>query len=375
MAFTPEPEFPDFTQLLTSLNNSQISVKNPALYQTIKGLIGKVQGLKGLAQEDIDQINQDITDLSNTVNNFVSRGHGTLPPPWMPVFDGEDGEDGFPIVGPAGKDGLDGKTIPPFCDCEYIEPPPLLPQCCTESDSEVTFTTTGNIDDLDFGNAKLIRMNNASLATIRGLKAGIAGQRVTIVSVGAGQVNFSHQDTNSSALNRLINFVTLGSTPLAAGSGFATYVYDVTTGRWRLNDHEQGAWIDVAFSAGDFTANGAMTCTAAAGDIIVDRFRISGRSMTYSFQYNTMTLGGVANTTIIRAIVGGYTVASASQQPNAVNDNVGTAETGKCFVLAAGTSLNFRRAANANWTLGADVAGVFGVLNLELTYCLVHAHE
>lgn len=40
--------------------------------------------------------------------------------------------------------------------------------------TETTIATTGNIDDLSFSNANIIRMNNASDATIRGLAAGTA---------------------------------------------------------------------------------------------------------------------------------------------------------------------------------------------------------
>lgn len=368
MAFVPEPEFPDLTQLITSLNNSQISAKNPPLYQTIKGLIQKVQQLKGLAKEDIEAINLQLTDLSNTINNLTTGSTIILPPPWMPVFDGIDGDDGFPIIGPAGKDGLDGKTIPPFCDCEYIEPPPLLGACCVEGASEASFTPTGNIDDLDFSNVKLIRMNNATLATIRGLKAGLAGQEVTIVSVGAGQVEFAHQAAGSSANNRLINFATSANTPLAAGVGAATFKYDGTTLRWRLVHHDQGAWIEAAFNAGDFTGSGGMGVTVAAGDRINQGYFLNGRTLTVNFEFTTVALTAPAGQTIIQSpIPGGFTAARQSQQPNPVTDNGGvTAETGKTFVLAAGTSLNTRRASNANWTVGAD-AGWFGVINIEVT--------
>src|ERR1035437_5764017 len=87
--------------------------------------------------------------------------------------------------------------------------------------TEFTVTTTGNIDDLDFSNASTIRMNNASLTTIRGLKAGVAGQQVTIVSVGTGKVDLAHANTGSGAVNRLLNYITSAATPLAPGSGTA----------------------------------------------------------------------------------------------------------------------------------------------------------
>jgi hypothetical protein len=73
--------------------------------------------------------------------------------------------------------------------------------------TEATTTSTGNLDDFDFSGADLLRCNNASLLTIRGLQAGVSGQVLTIVSVGAGQVDLSHQDTgDGTAANRLICF-------------------------------------------------------------------------------------------------------------------------------------------------------------------------
>lgn len=109
--------------------------------------------------------------------------------------------------------------------------------------TETSVTTTGSINDLSFANASTIRMNNATLSTITGLTAGVAGQRVKIVSVGAGQVDLSNQDAGSQAANRLINVVTGIKTSLAAGHGWAEYEYDATTLRWRLVGHDQGALI------------------------------------------------------------------------------------------------------------------------------------
>lgn len=136
------------------------------------------------------------------------------------------------IAASRGMPGLDGSS--------YENDTFFIPSGVASS--EATFTTTGTINDLDFGTANLIRMNNATAATITGLKAGNSGQLVTIVSIGAGQVNLSHQ-TTSTAANRLVNFCTSADTPLAAGVGTATYQYDITTARWRLITHEQGLLI------------------------------------------------------------------------------------------------------------------------------------
>lgn len=100
---------------------------------------------------------------------------------------------------------------------------------------ETTVTTTGNIDDLDFDSAGLLRMNNAALSTLRGLasKVDYAAEGLWIVSLGAGNVDIAHQDANSSAANRIIT-PTAATVTLTAGTGRAFLIYDLTTARWRL---------------------------------------------------------------------------------------------------------------------------------------------
>lgn len=154
---------------------------------------------------------------------------------------------------------------------------------------EVSFTTTGNIDDLDFTNHSTIRMNNATLATIRGLKAGKAGQKVTIISVGAGIVEFAHQNAGSVAANRLINFATSAPTRLAAGVGNATFQYDDVTDRWRLVDHNQGAFINQAYNAGDFTSQ-IGTWTVDAGDITTFAYYLAGRILTVTYYLDSTSI-------------------------------------------------------------------------------------
>lgn len=140
--------------------------------------------------------------------------------------------------------------------------------------AEVTTTSTGNIDDFAIGTAPvtLLRMSNASDATLRGMSAGVGGQIVIIESVGAGNVFLAHQNAGSSAANRLINTVTAASTPLAAGKGKATYVYDGTSNRWRLAGHEQGGYIPYTTS---WTGTGSNP-TVGTGGTLSASYQISG---------------------------------------------------------------------------------------------------
>ena len=102
------------------------------------------------------------------------------------------------IVGPAGANGSGGggSGFPPgfSLDTEDIlEPLTITPKISNVGDGSVfTFTTTGNIDNLDFAHARYIRANNATVSTIRGLVAGYYdGQVVTIISIGAGEVDLA----------------------------------------------------------------------------------------------------------------------------------------------------------------------------------------
>lgn len=113
-----------------------------------------------------------------------------------------------------------------------------------------TITTTGNIDNLDVDGAGMLILNNASTATIRGIDAGYHGQLLGIISIGAGTVEIAHQDTNSSAANRIVT--SIGTTHLlAAGSGSALLQYDATSARWRVLDNASvGTWTVTIGGAG-----------------------------------------------------------------------------------------------------------------------------
>jgi len=113
----------------------------------------------------------------------------------------------------------------------------------------ITVTTTGNIDDLDFQKCAVVLMNNASTATLRGLKAGYPGQRVSVVSVGAGAVVFANNDSGSLAANRLA--IPPGATTLTAGNGSATFAYNEVASRWRLVSYEPGT---TSLNASDLTS-------------------------------------------------------------------------------------------------------------------------
>lgn len=183
---------------------------------------------------------------------------------------------------------------------------------------ELVITSTGNIDNLNLEGCALLRMNNASLATIRGFAAGFPGQLVTVVSIGAGQVDLAHQNAGSAAANRLVNFVTVGSTPLAAGAGSAVYQYDVTSARWRLVSHEQGAWIAVAYNSSNFSAS-AGVWTVDSGDQVTYAYMLVGKQLIFAFYIQATELS--ASAYLMLAIPGGFVAAKATRATIQVFDN------------------------------------------------------
>lgn len=237
----------------------------------------------------------------------------------------------------------------------------------------LTSTSTGNLDNFNAGALTaqtVLRMNNATLATIRGLTNNGAtptdGQAVWIESVGAGQVDLANQDTNSTAANRLINNVT-ATLSLAAGSGRALIVYDGTTQRWRLLEHEQGAKIDVAFNAADYTGSGSITWTVASGDVVQNSFYIKGRRLTMEFEIGTSTVAGTGGILQIK-VPNGYSGAMKATNPCHYfeNSTFGIGYT-RMNPASSATNIQISKPDLANWAASTDATTVRGTITFDLT--------
>lgn len=219
----------------------------------------------------------------------------------------------------------------------------------------VTVTDVGTQNDyapVGFtGQPVLIRANNATSLTITGFARPISGQQVTVVSVGSGHV-FVANETGSISTNQLSNIATTGLTPLAAGKGTATYIYDGITAKWRLIAHEQGYWLTPAFSASDYTANGAMTWTVDAADVVTCLYWLSGRTMAIMLSVNTTSVGGTLNTDLLRAIPGGFAASGYAFVPVFVTD-AGVNRTGLA-VPSASTLKFLKDYTTANWSASAN---------------------
>jgi len=63
MAFKPDPVQPDFSSLIVSLDNSKTQVSNYSLYQTIFFLIKNTGRARDLIIDEIDTINEQISEI------------------------------------------------------------------------------------------------------------------------------------------------------------------------------------------------------------------------------------------------------------------------------------------------------------------------
>lgn len=191
-----------------------------------------------------------------------------------------------------------------------------------------TTTSTGTVNDfapsgLTFsaGVTTTLRCNNATLLTIDGVTGGVAGAILRIVSVGAGQVNLAHENAGSTAANRLHNMATSGITPLAAGVGSAQYIYDGTASRWRLVAHDQGAPIDVAYNATDFSS--ASTWTVDSGDVNRHSYMLRGTEVTEYLELITTSVGAAPGAALMSLIPNGWSATGRGMCNNMYNDNGG----------------------------------------------------
>lgn len=213
----------------------------------------------------------------------------------------------------------------------------------------------------------ILRCNNATALTLSGLDGGAEGMVLVVLSVGAGQVNFTHEDAGSDAENRFLNFATVGQTSLAAGSGTAAFYYDGTTQRWRLFHHEQGAWISPPYNAGDFYGGGAMTWGVDAEDVMAYQYRLSGRTCVVSIEVYSSDVGGTPDPALKVLIPAGLRSAESAAAFARCKNAAATYEFGYCRVTPAGVAVEFRLGSNAVWsTTSGDNTFVQGQITFEV---------
>lgn len=92
---------------------------------------------------------------------------------------------------------------------------------------------TANQNDYTLPSADIVRLDANAARDITGFTAGTSGQSVLLVNVGTNAITLKHQNTSSTAANRIV-IPWAGDYVLDASGGSAVLVYDSTTSRWRV---------------------------------------------------------------------------------------------------------------------------------------------
>lgn len=236
----------------------------------------------------------------------------------------------------------------------------------TPTPTVINSTDTGTQNNWNPGllSDTLIFWTGASDMTVTGFTGGAAaGQRITIKNTGSKVAYFAHQSGSSSAGNKLTNLVTSGTTPVATG-GWIAYIYDGTD--WQLDDQDQGAWLDIAYSAGNFTGSSTITWTVDAGDQGSLAYKVKGKEITIAGVISTTTVSGVGTDLRIampNSLKTNRTVVGICR----VNDAGAGLVAGIVYVLASGgTTINFETMSGSNWNAATNTTALQFSIACEL---------
>lgn len=177
----------------------------------------------------------------------------------------------------------------------------------------------------------LVRMNNASLVTITGFANGVTGQRLTVINVGAGQVDFVYNSAGSATGNKMILPVSSMNMSLgAAGQGSAEFIYD-GSGRWMMIGFQQGGSISFTPTITFNAASVGITYSTQSGG-----YYISGRTLFFS---GTITLSAKGSSTGNAEIKGLPVSSTAIYGPTQILSfaNMATVSTGVFGLVVPGT--------------------------------------
>lgn len=125
-----------------------------------------------------------------------------------------------------------------------------------------------------------------------------------------------------------------------------------------------GAWTDVTFAAGNFTAS-AGTWTLTSGDQILFRYMIIDKSLWMNFELRTTSTSAGMTTELRIALPQSLTVAQSGRQMIQVSDNGAAFQVGMAVWGAAATYVRcyVDPTGATNWTSGAvDTTAVIGTI-------------
>jgi hypothetical protein len=141
-------------------------------------------------------------------------------------------------------------------------------------------------------------------------------------------------------------------TPFGAANQFArAYLSDGVYQRSR--SASMGDWQDVPYNAADFTTSSGGVWGVTAGNVLVRRYTLIGRTLHYHVAISNSNVGGAAPTELRVALPAGYTVSAFGVGTTLYQDNGATRTAGGYVSVVGDTFLRLQTIAGLSWTITA----------------------
>jgi hypothetical protein len=331
------------------INAAQITSGTLPLARLANIANAQIAAAAAIAWSKLDKAGSSLADLAMRSAGDLSSG--TLP----------DGR--FPATLPA----VSGANLTNLDASDLASGAVAVARLSNGVTTAITSTATGTQNNWAPGlvGDTLISWSGASDLTVTGFAGGVSGQRIVFLNTGSAVAYFAHQSGSSSAGNKLRNFATGGSTPVAA-RGALVYHYDGND--WRLVAHEQGAFISIAHNAANFTGLNAMTWTVDSADQVGYAYKMVGSDLIVTFQIDGTDVGGTADLALQVAIPGGFTATRLFMAVATVNDAGGGQALGLAQVSTGASVIQIAKNPLANFTLTtADNTNIRATIRFEVS--------
>jgi|CXWL01.1.fsa_nt_gi hypothetical protein len=226
-----------------------------------------------------------------------------------------------------------------------------------------TNASAGNQDNVRVVGNSFVGMTAIDIATYLSGNITIQGNLCystgTAYSIYAGSV-----PTNRPVyIDHNHTYLTIGYSNTDYSSG-RVQVGANTVNQTTVSFGQAGSWGSPTFTAGDYTANGTMTFTVAAGDVVTNAYTFQGQAMRWNFSVETATVGGTLNTQLRIAVPDGKVIAKKTRTPFLYAD-AGVMGIGYIEALPGGTFVTLNKT-SGNWSLATDTTAVWGQLSMEI---------
>lgn len=207
-------------------------------------------------------------------------------------------------------------------------------------------TITGNIA-VDPG----VTIDGVDLSAAVGATADQTFDTLVLSNTGAGALDVAGGINAGSGNVGIVD--TTGKIPALSSTYLANLSGAALTGLTSAN--LTTTWTSRAFSAGNYTANGAMTWTVASGDVVVDQYVEIGKVMFWSVSVLTTTISGTVNTELRITVPNSRTIATASQASGSCSSLDNAVHRPVTYDAVGGnTYVRFLSTFGQNWTLATD---------------------